>query len=99
LVTNMIAMFANSPAFQQDISSWNIQNVTDFTNFMSGKTPATWSQTNFNNLLCGWSFQTVNPGLTIDFGSAVYTTAIAGPCYTILDLAPNNWTINSGGGV
>ena len=99
LVTSMNSMFANSPAFQQDISSWNIQNVTDFTFFMFGKTPATWSTTNFNNLLCGWSLQTVNPSLTIDFGTANYTNAIGGPCYTILDIAPNNWTINSGGGV
>ena len=99
LVTNMSIMFANSPAFQQDISSWNIQNVTDFTNFMLGKTPATWSQLNFDNLLCGWSLQTVQSGLTIDFGTANYTNAIGGPCYTILDIAPNNWTINSGGGV
>ena len=95
----MNSMFANSPAFQQDISSWNIQNVTDFTFFMFGKTPATWSTTNFDNLLCGWSLQTVQPGLTIDFGSANYTNATGGPCYTILDIAPNNWTINSGGGV
>jgi surface protein len=99
LVQNMYAMFANSPAFQQDISSWNIQNVTDFTNFMLGKTPATWSQLNFDNLLCQWSLQTVNPNLIIDFGSANYTNATGGPCYTILDTAPNNWTIISGGGV
>jgi surface protein len=99
LVTNMNFMFGNSPAFQQDISSWNIQNVTNFTFFMLGKTPATWSTTNFDNLLCGWSLQTVQSGLTIDFGTANYTNAIGGPCYTILDIAPNNWTINSGGGV
>jgi surface protein len=99
LVSNMNAMFSSCPAFQQDISSWNIQNVTDFTNFMFGKTPATWSQTNFNSLLCGWSLQLVQPNITIEFGSAVYTTATAQSCYNILDLAPNNWTINSGGGV
>ena len=66
---------------------------------MFGKTPATWSQTNFNSLLCGWSLQPVQPNITIEFGSAVYTTATAQSCYNILDLAPNNWTINSGGGV
>jgi surface protein len=98
-VTDMSNMFANALAFQQNIGSWNITSVTNFTGFMTGKTPATWSQTNFNLLLCGWSLQTVVPGLTIDFGSAVYTTAIAGPCYNILDLAPNLWTINSAGGV
>ena len=55
---------------------------------------------NFDNFLCGWSLlPSVQPSLTIDFGTAVYTTAIAQPCYDILDLAPNNWTINSNGGV
>jgi surface protein len=98
-VADMKQMFASNSAFQQDISSWDISSVTDFTSFMVGKTPATWSQTNFNNLLCGWSPQTVNPNLGIDFGSAVYTTVTAQPCYDVLDLVPNNWFINSGGGV
>ena len=99
-VTDMHLMFANALAFQQNIGSWNIASVTDFTGFMTGKTPATWSQLNFDNLLCGWSLlPSVQPSLTIDFGTAVYTTAIAQPCYDILDLAPNNWTINSNGGV
>ena len=98
-VLNMNRMLDLCPAFQQDISSWNIQSVTDFTNFMLGKTPATWSQTNFDLLLCGWSLQTVQPGLTIDFGSANYTNATGGPCHSVLQGAPNLWNINSGGGV
>jgi surface protein len=99
LVTNMSIMFANSPAFQQDISSWNIQNVTNFTNFMLGKTPATWSQLNFDNLLCGWSLQTVQSGLTINFGTAQFSNATGLACENVLTSPPNNWTINSGGGV
>ena len=98
-VTNMSYMFWNALAFQQNIGFWNIPNVTNFTGFMLGKTPATWSQTNFDNLLCGWSTQTVNPGLTIDFGSANYTTLTGGPCRTVLQAAPKLWTINSGPGV
>ena len=98
-VTNMSFMFWNTPAFQQDISSWDISNVTNFTNFMGDKTPATWSQTNFNSLLCGWSLQTVNPNLTIDFGSAQFSNATGLACKNVLTSPPNNWIVNSGGGV
>lgn len=98
-VTNMSSMFQGCLAFQQNIGSWNISNVANFTNFMTGKTPATWPTTYFDNLLCGWSTQTVIPNLTIDFGSANYTNVTGGPCYTILNTAPKNWIINSGGGV
>ena len=99
LVTNMSAMFQSALGFQQNIGSWNIANVTNFTNFMNNKTPATWPTAYFDNLLCGWSLQTVNPSLTIDFGSAEYTTLLGGPCRTVLQSAPNNWIINSGPGV
>ena len=99
LVQDMSYMFSSAPAFQQDISSWDITNVTNFTGFMLFKTPATWSQTNFDLLLCGWSFQSVNPNLIIDFGSANYTNLTGGPCRTVLQGAPNLWNIFSGPGV
>jgi surface protein len=98
-VTTMQLMFQNATAFQQNIGSWNISNVTNFTNFMTSKTPATWPTTYFDNLLCGWSSQTVVPSLTIDFGTASYTTLTGGPCRTVLQAAPKLWTINSGPGV
>jgi surface protein len=98
-VTNMGQMFYACNSFQQNIGSWDISNVTNFAGFMLGKTPLTWPTTYFDNLMCGWSTQTVTPNLIIDFGTANYTNATGGPCYTILDTAPNNWTILSGGGV
>jgi len=95
----MSYMFWNALAFQQNIGFWNISNVTNFTGFMNGKTPATWPTIYFDNLLCGWSPQTVTPNLQIDFGSANYTTLTGGPCRTVLQAAPKLWTINSGPGV
>jgi surface protein len=98
-VTNMAAMFASAPAFQQNLGAWTITSVTDFTNFMAFKTPATWSQTNFDLLLCGWSPQIVTPSLTIDFGSANFTNATSLACKNVLTGAPNFWFITDGGGV
>jgi hypothetical protein len=99
LVQNMSNMFNNATAFQQNLGSWDITSVTNFNLFMIGKTPATWPTTYFDNLLCGWSPQTVVPSLTIHFGSANYTNATGGPCRTVLQGAPKLWTILSGPGV
>jgi len=95
----MSFMFSSCPAFQQDISSWNISNVSNFAQFMQGKTPATWSQLNFDNLLCAWSLQLVNPAITIDFGTAEFSNATGLACENVLTSPPNNWIVNSGGGV
>jgi hypothetical protein len=65
---------------------------------MGGKTPATFSTTNLNAIYNGWSLLTVQPNLTIDFGTANYTAAGATGRAT-LDNAPNNWTIVDGGQV
>jgi surface protein len=94
-VTNMLNMFANCP-FNQDIGMWNVSNVTNFTTFMSGKTPATFSAANLDAIYNGWSSRPVQPNLTITFGTAKYT--LAGQAgRDILDFAPNNWTITDGG--
>ena len=98
-VTNMQYMFNGATAFDQNIGAWNITSVTNFSGFMLGKTPATWSQLNFDNLLCGWSPQLVNPNLTITFGSAQFSNATGLACKNVLTSAPNNWIVNSGGGV
>jgi len=98
-VTDMRYMLWDTPAFQQNIGFWDITSVIDFTGFMLGKTPATWPTAYFDNLLCGWSTQIVHPSLTIDFGSAEYTTLTGGPCYTVLQAAPKLWNILCAGGV
>jgi hypothetical protein len=95
----MFSMFYGANAFQQNIGSWNVSLVTSFTGFMATKTPAQWPTGYFDNLLCGWSPQTVIPSLVIEFGTASYTNATGGPCRTVLQGAPKLWTINSGPGV
>ena len=98
-VTDMNVMFhaANgTTSFNQNIGSWNISNVGNFTNFMAGKTPATFSATNLDEIYNGWSSRPVKTPITISFGTAKYTAAGAAG-RAILTGAPNNWAITDGG--
>jgi surface protein len=74
-VTTMELMFSGATAFNQNIGSWNVENVQSFVNFMKFKTDATFSTTNLNAIYNGWSTQSVQPSLDIDFGTAKYTSA------------------------
>lgn len=93
---NMNSMFSNATAFNQDIGNWNVSNVIDFNNFMLGKTDLNYSSANLNSIYNNWSLLSVQPNLTIDFGTIKYT--LAGQSgRDILTLSPNNWIINDGG--
>jgi len=95
-VVNMLSMFQNATVFNQDIGSWNISNVANLSSFMLGKTPATFSTANLDSIYNGWSTRTVQPSITITFGTAKYTAgAITGRA--ILTGAPNLWNITDGG--
>ena len=94
-VVNMKDMFNGATAFNQNIGSWNVANVTDFTDFMLGKTPATFSTTNLNAIYNGWSTQAVQTSLTIDFGTAKYTAAATAGRLVLT--GTKLWTITDGG--
>ena len=96
-VTNMEGMFKDAPAFNQNIGTWNVENVTNFSDFMLGKTDATFSTTNLNAIYNGWSTQAVQSNLTIDFGTAEYTAASAAGRLILTGTAL--WTITDGGQV
>jgi surface protein len=92
-VTNMSSMFKSAAAFNQDIGSWNVANVISFTDFMSTKTPATFSTTNLDAIYNGWV--TVQSSRTISFGTAKYSAAgVAGRNYLT---GTKLWTITDGG--
>ena len=95
-VVDMNSMFRSATAFNQNIGSWNVSNVTNLTNFMLGKTPATFSSANLDAIYDGWSSRPVKTPITISFGTAKYTAAGAAG-RAILTGAPNNWAITDGG--
>lgn len=95
-VTSMAYMFTNCFAFNQDISSWDVSNVADFTDFMAGKTFNDYDSQNLTAIYVNWSLLAVQPNLNINFGTIKYRTGgIAGKA--VLLAAPNLWTITDGG--
>jgi surface protein len=95
-VTDMQVMFIYATAFNQDIGGWDVSNVTNFTSFMLGKTAADYSAANLDSIYNNWSLLSVQPNLSISFGSIKYTAAGAAG-KAILTGSPNNWTIVDGG--
>jgi surface protein len=96
LVTDMSRAFNSATAFNQNIGAWNVEVVTSIVFFMSGKSSANYSAANLDAIYNGWSTQSVQPNLTISFGTIKYTAAGQTGRDT-LDNAPNNWTITDGG--
>lgn len=95
-VVDMTYMFFNATSFNQNIGSWNVSNVNNFSNFMTNKSAANYSAANLDSIYNNWSQLSVQPNLTISFGTIKYN-ASAQASKDILTNAPNNWTITDGG--
>lgn len=94
--TRMDNMFQYVGGFNQPIGDWTVGSVTNFTNFMNGKTDADYSSTNYDALLNGWASRPVVSARSINFGTIKYSAA-ASASRAILTSAPNSWTIVDGG--
>jgi len=91
----MASMFNGADAFDQNIGSWNVANVTGFMTFMNSKTPATFSTANLDAIYNGWSASGVQANCNISFGTAKYT--VAGVAGRAILTVVNTWTITDGG--
>jgi hypothetical protein len=91
----MNLLFRNATSFDQNISSWDINQVTDFNDFMQGITIST---VNYDLLLVAWDSQgAMSFSGTVDFGNSVYTIATSGAARTSLIA---KWGgITDGGGI
>ena len=93
-ITNMSAMFQLCTLINFNIGTWDVGNVTDFTDFMDSATP-TFSTTNLDAIYNGWSASGVQPDCSITFGTAYYSSAgAAGRNYLT---ETKLWTIADGG--
>ena len=88
----MDLMFYNATSFNQDISSWNVTNVSNFTSFMGGVTLDTQY---YDNILVAWEQLDLVNDLEIHFGNSKYTTV--GQTAKNQIIADDNWTFTDGG--
>jgi surface protein len=95
-VTNMSYMFQGAASFNQAIDRWDVSSVTNMVNFMANKTAANYSASHLDAIYTQWSLLTLQPSLSISFGTIKYTAA-GSAGRAVLTGAPNSWTIVDGG--
>jgi hypothetical protein len=88
-------MFRNAISFVQPINNWVVINLTTASFFMVGKSTANYPASQLDDIFNSWSFWSVQPNVSINFGLIEYTSAgVAGR--GILTNLTNNWSISSG---
>ena len=91
-VTSLTSMFQGAVNFNDDISGWDITNVTDMTDMFDGVELST---RNYTAILNGWSAQGVQPNVVFDAGTSTYSCQ-AKAARDVLTI-DNGWTITDGG--
>jgi surface protein len=94
LVTTFAETFRGCTAFAQNLGGWDVSALTTAGNMFLGSGLPT---ANYNNLLIGWAAQTVNTGVSVNFGSSKYSGGAATTARATLVATP--WTITDGGAV
>lgn len=95
-ITSMNAMFQGCTLINFNIGTWDVGNVSNFTDFMDSAT-TTFSTTNLDAIYNGWSASGVQNDCSITFGTAKYSAAGAVSRANLASLLLNNWTIIDGG--
>jgi len=92
-------MFFNANSFNQDISSWQIDSLTNASGMFDNSAMST---ANYDALLQSWDTQAGNKNVTgVQLGAAGVTFSAGSAAATARDSLINdhNWTINDGGSV
>ena len=95
-VTNFKYCFERCFDLDQSFASWDMSSATDVGRMFKSTSMST---ANYDATLIGWASQSLNSGLSIDFGSARYTAG--GDAETARNTLINTygWTIVDGGSV
>jgi hypothetical protein len=89
----MSYMFNGATTFDQDISEWNVTNLTNAYRMFY---EAGLSTSNYDSLLTGWAAQPLQPGVTFSGGNSKYCSEAAKAARDKL-ISTNFWTITDGG--
>jgi len=95
----MFRVFRGATSFDQDISSWQIDSLTDASDMLNNSGMST---SNYDELLKSWDTQAGNKGVTgVQLGASGVTFSANSAAATARDSLINdhNWTINDGGSV
>jgi len=95
----MDRVFDSASNFNQNISSWQIDSLTDASNMLDNTAMST---SNYDALLQSWDTQAGNKGVTgVQLGAAGVTFTGGSAAATARDSLINDhgWTINDGGSV
>ncbi len=91
-VTRMIRMFTNARTFNQNIGGWDVSNVVSMNDMFKG---ASLSIRNYDNLLYGWSRQSLKENVEFHAGNSKYNYLGALAKNRIID--DFGWTIRDSG--
>jgi surface protein len=94
--TNMRYMLSGCGSFDQDISNWDINLVTDFTMLLQ---LGTLSTVNYDATLISWANQAPLTNKSISFGGSQYTPGGAAEAARNTLINTYGWTITDGGAI
>ena len=95
-VTNFKYCFERCFDLDQSFASWDMSSATDVGRMFKSTTMST---ANYDATLIGWASQSLNSGLSIDFGSARYTAGGDAEAARNTLINTYGWTIVDGGSV
>ena len=95
-VTNFRYCFERCFDLDQSFASWDMSSATDVGRMFKSTTMST---ANYDATLIGWASQSLNSGLSIDFGSARYTAGGDAEAARNTLINTYGWTIVDGGSV
>ena len=93
-VTRMDNMFGLTTAFNQDLSSWNVTNVANFTNFLDR---FAFSTSNYDLLLVAWDALNLTDSLSFSVDDTKYTGCSTAAIARANIVSTDSWTITDGG--